>query len=206
MAPAAARLRSAQARQKDFLDKTGLKRQYGREQIGDIVTGRNPFFGINTPLIASKENRDRKYLENLLSKKVRLRRKHKDVIVKIPSRGDWAYFGEDKVHLEDLAALTCATKDEFALFSGAGRSLVIHGGTRWNIPQDAWDEIRTQQLIWVGHSHPTTTDISASIEDRETLQNFFTWQEKSAIIDMTGTVKPFSNNPQDWFNDFLGVK
>ncbi len=195
-----------QARQRDFVRQTGLKRQYSREQIGALVTGRNAISGINTPLISTAENREKRYLENVLSGKVRLNRRHKDIIRQIPSKGDWTYMSTDKVELKDLAALTAATKDEFALFTGRGKALVVHGGTHWNLPESAWKEIEANRLVWVGHSHPTTVNVRASIEDRRTLRMYFTWQEESAIIDMKGKVHYYTGSEQDWINKILGVR
>ena len=112
----------------------------------------------------------------------------------------------DKVELKDLAALTAATKDEFALFTGRGKALVVHGGTHWNLPESAWKEIEANRLVWVGHSHPTTVNVRASIEDRRTLRMYFTWQEESAIIDMKGKVHYYTGSEQDWINKILGVR
>lgn len=204
---AAAKLKYWEETQADFLDKTGLPRQYEREQLSPIITGRNRYSGIDTPVISSSENRNRKYLEKLQSNDVRLRRKQKDIVTRIPSRGDWAFFKEGTVEIFDLAALTCATKDEFALFTGNGTAIVIHGtNAMWNIPEEAWKEIKERQMIWVAHSHPTTVNNRASADDRKTLRTFFTWQNKSAIIDMTGAVYEFSGDPQEEINELLGVR
>lgn len=202
-----AKVREWKARNADFCSQTGLKRQYGREKFAPLITGRNPIHGIRTPTIATRENREQKYLDNLLSRKVGLRRAHKDIITAIPSRGDWAYIRHGSVELKDLAALTAVTKDEFALFADAERSLLVHGGAGvWQIPESAWDEISKHKLVWVGHSHPTTVNPRASTEDRITLREYFTWQEKSTIIDMKGNTREFTGLVVDEINDMLGVK
>ena len=145
-------------------------------------------------------------LENLLTGKVRLNRRHKYIIKQVPSQGDRAYIDPSKVELKDLEALTAATKDEFALFAGSGEAIIVHGGIRWNLPTSAWEEIQRKRLEWVGHSHPTTVDLRPSDEDRETLRKYFMWQEKSAIIDLTGKVKEFTGNLADAIDKLLGVK
>lgn len=203
---AAAKVREWQARQRAFIDQTCFKHDYAREQIATLVRGKNVISGIETPLISTAENRERRYLENLRSGNVHLNRRHKDIIKEIPSKGDWSYFAPNKVELKDLAALTAATKDEFALFSNGERAIIIHGATNWNIPESAWTEIERQKLVWVGHSHPPTVNVAASDQDRETLRKFFTWQEKSAIIDILGNVCEYTGSYADRINELFGMK
>ena len=58
------------------------------------------------------------------------------------------------------------------------RSTMIHGGTTWSIPEDAWEIIMNGKYEWIAHSHPTFYGkTQASKDDRNTLA-MFTWQEK----------------------------
>ncbi len=156
--------------------------------------------------IASRKSQYKEYLSNLSNGKISLRKKQKEVLSKIPKAGNWGYFRNKEIDTEDLAALTAATGDEFALFKGDNGKIVIHGSSiKWNIPKDAWDEIERGHMIWVSHSHPTMTNLTESPEDIDTLK-MFTWQKKSTIIDLNGNTIEFDTDMQRWFNKMLGVK
>lgn len=156
--------------------------------------------------IASRESQYKEYLANLFNGNVTLRKKQKEALSKVPEAGNWNYFRNKEVTIQDLAALTAATGDEFALFSGRNGKIVIHGNSmKWNIPEDAWNEINNHQMTWLAHSHPTMANLRESPEDIETLK-LFTWQAKSCIVDLNGSVKEFDTDMQRWFNEMLGVK
>jgi len=121
-------------------------------------------------------------------------------------RSTWVELRNKQVNIKDLAALTAATGDEFALFSSGNSKILIHGGIKWEIPEDVWRIISEHQYVWEGHSHPTFTGkIVASREDLDTLK-LFTWQRKSYIIDLNGEVEEFTASEQDWFNAVLGIR
>ena len=142
----------------------------------------------------------------LKDKKVTLRHEQQKLLDLIPTTNDWVELRKKQVEINDLSALTAATGDEFALFSGANSKILIHGsGSSWNIPKDAWDQIKENKFIWEAHSHPTITNLNPSADDIDTLK-LFTWQEKSCIIDLNNEKIYFSAEVQDWFNAILGVK
>ena len=156
--------------------------------------------------IASAESQYKEYLQLLKSGDVTLRKGHRELLNLVPNVGEWTELRNKQVNIQDLAALTASTGDEFALFGNGTSKILIHGGTTWNIPEDAWEIIMSEQYEWQAHSHPTFYGkTQASINDRNTLA-MFTWQEKSSIIDLTGNVIEFTASEQDWFNSILGVK
>ena len=158
------------------------------------------------PTIASKESQYKEYLKGLKDGVITLRKRQNELLQAIPNKGDWCEFRNKQVDINDLAALTAKTGDEFALFVGKNNKIVIHGGQKWSIPKDAWEIIQEEKYEWKAHSHPTySTKIMSSREDRETLK-LFTWQEFSSIIDLEGNVENFTASEQDWFNSVLGVR
>ena len=194
---------------KRFSRKAGLKVRDNRlrvEKNTSSFTKTNVYKKMQKKEIASRESQYKEYLSSLSMGDITLRKKHKEMLSKVPQTGDWNYFRNKEIGTEDLAALTAATGDEFALFSGKNGKIAIHGNSmKWSIPEDAWKEISEKQMIWVSHSHPTITNLMESPEDIETLK-LFTWQEKSSIIDLNGNVKEFDADMQRWFNEMLGVK
>lgn len=167
------RLRRQTADYRNFSDSVGLKVKNNRLRVktgSSNFTKSNVYKKIQKKEIASRESQYKEYLANLSNGNVTLRKKQKQVLDKISKPGDWSYFRNKEVSTEDLAALTAATGDEFALFSGSNGKIVIHGNSiKWSIPEDAWNEIKNNKMIWTSHSHPTMTNLRESPEDIETL-------------------------------------
>ena len=67
---------------------------------------------VKTKEIASRESQYKAYLANLASGDITLRRKQKEVLDKVSKVGDWNYFRNKEVNINDLSALTAATGDE----------------------------------------------------------------------------------------------
>lgn len=157
--------------------------------------------------IASAESQWKEYLKLLrTNSEVRLRKRQADLLEKVPKRNQWVELRKKQVGINDLAALTAYTGDEFAIFTGQNSKILIHGGTKWYIPEDAWEIIKKNQYTWDAHSHPTfLTDPNSSAEDRKTLK-LFTWQKESYIIDLNGKVVKFTDSEQDWINKLMGIK
>lgn len=204
-----AKLKKQKADYYAFSNQVGIRPKDNRLKV---VSGSSDFTKskvynrIQKKEIASRESQYKAYLANLSSGDITLRKKQKEVLKKVPKAGDWNYFRNKEVDIKDLAALTAATGDEFALFAGKNGKIVIHGNSmKWNIPEEAWNEIKNNQMIWIAHSHPTITKLRESPEDIETLK-LFTWQKKSSIIDLQGNIKEFDADMQRWFNEMLGVK
>lgn len=99
---------------------------------------------------------------------------------------------------------TAREKCEFALFVRGKKAILLRGNyNSCDIGGALAGEILDGKWIWVGHSHPTITRLSPSQADIAALKHF-TWQNKSSIIDLEGTVIEFTSDEQDWFNSLLG--
>jgi hypothetical protein len=101
----------------------------------------------------------------------------------IPKRG----FGQT-----DLAALSAATGDEFAMFTAGGRRLVVRGtadGIPIGIADGSAQELAAQGWRWSSHVHPDGV-LRSSIGDRAVLDVFR--NQRSAILDPVGGRSLFS--------------
>ena len=181
------------------VEPEGHKESNNKEHINKTESKR-----INTK-IASHKNEYREYVKSVKEKNASLSRRHKRLLERVPVPFDWIVMKASSLKLKDLAALTAATGDEYAIFKRGGKAILLRGkGGNWNIPNDLLDKLLDEEWVWEGHSHPVIGYPSSSSEDRETLR-LFTWQKKSSIINLQGDVKEFTGSEQDWFNDVLGV-
>lgn len=118
----------------------------------------------------------------------------------IAERFSWTEVPTETADIYTLAALTARTGDEFAMFARGNVKIIMHGvgtnGIPWTLPKDLARRVFDEQLRWTGHSHPTTMDLRAPQEDRDTLR-VFTWQKKSTIVDLTGNTISFTSNMFD---------
>jgi len=102
----------------------------------------------------------------------------------------------------DLAALTAATGDEFAMFTTGGRRLIIRGvpGSVPVTPEMA-EGLAGQGWRWSGHTHPgvDATVLRSSLGDRAVLGAM--GQGRSAILNSTGQYRlftPVGDSLQGW--------
>lgn len=122
----------------------------------------------------------------------KLTKQHQRLSDAVPNQHDWVELKPNTCVLEDLAALTATTGDEYALFQKGTRQIIVHGsGSSWEITGELYEKIMDEKWEWVGHSHPTIYDLRESEADRKTLAQF-TWQEESSIIDLQGNVVHFN--------------
>lgn len=157
-------------------------------------------------LIASHLNEYREYLQSIVDKSDTLKTRHKRMLEMTSEPLSWAQFKSKSVHIRDIAALTAATGDEYAIFQRGGKKILLRGkGSIWRIPQELQKKILDEQWSWDSHSHPIMGVPYSSSEDRRTLR-LFTWQTKSTIINLRGETLEFTGDEQDWFNTVLGVK
>lgn len=160
----------------------------------------------NGIVIASKDSQYKEYLLNLSEGNVTLRKNHKRLFEKVKNRGDWVELRKKQLKITDLAALTAYTGDEFAIFTGNNKKILVHGSKKWIISGELWHTIRDNKYIWEAHSHPTFMGkIIPSEEDIQAL-SLFTWQRKSSIVDLNGRVIEFTASRQDFINELLGIK
>jgi hypothetical protein len=135
------------------------------------------------------------YVQKISKTTGHLRSSDEAILQKLQKTGDWITIQSTEADLYTLGALTSRTGVEFASFSKQGTKIIVRGNTvQTFVPTDAARMIFGNQMCWDGHSHPTTGNLDASDNDRQTLKESFTWQKKSYIIDMEGTTLRFTAN------------
>ena len=105
----------------------------------------------------------------------------------MPESGSEIRRPKKDVRLSDLAALTAATGDEFALFTRKGERLIVRGGPlNTPIDENKAKEMATQGWKWSGHTHPGTDGfcLFASDGDKLILRAFS--QNQSCILNSMG--------------------
>jgi hypothetical protein len=107
----------------------------------------------------------------------------------LPNNLDRIKLHKSHISVTDLAALTAATGDEFALFTRGSQRLIIHGNkTGVDLKIKQLEILKEQGYRWSAHTHPSTTTsrniLDASGGDRLVLQHFE--QERSLILDSFG--------------------
>ena len=129
-----------------------------------------------------------------------LNEKRKLMLQRVPDPGDWAAFRLNHICNKDLAYLSAATHNEFALIRGKDLDILFHGTLgECAIPEDIIAALKTGKYTLVCHSHPDYEMIIPSAEDRYFLKCI--GQKESTIISyITGEEQRFSI---DFYKDFL---
>lgn len=113
---------------------------------------------------------------------------------RVPNSGDWVALDRERVTVKDIAYLSAATRDEFALLRGKSRDILFHGeAMHCYFTDELIDLLKSKKLRLVVHSHPDYNDIEVSNDDRM----FLTYidQKKSMIVSyITGETIEFSTN------------
>ena len=203
------KLKNHEAKYKAFSKETGLATQTARLQtkgFGKSVSQKAVHSAKRTIAVQTQNAQYKEYLSNVKNGVVELKEHQQTLLDKLPSAGSFIRVKKKDVSLDDLAALSAKAKCEFALFNKGKNSIVLRGNYRsCNIGKTLSEEVIDNKWEWVGHSHPTITQLTPSNADVSALK-IFTWQKKSSIIDLKGRVITFTANEQDWFNSILGVK
>jgi Domain of unknown function (DUF4157) len=109
-----------------------------------------------------------------------LSRIQQQVLEQLPSKGSQTVIPKGAFKLKDLAALTASTGDEFAMFTLAGRRLIMRG-TKDGVPinQEMAAALAKKGWRWSAHTHPDGT-LMSSPGDRLILKEF--GDQKSAVL------------------------
>lgn len=187
---AAVKLRTARERQADFLRKTGLTRQYDREQNGVAnpnkrgimkPRGGNVFIeSINKPI--EQRNTGKGKPSAIMHFDVDLNNRQQSILDTLPEYNSRVIISKNDVNMTDLAALTAKTGDEFALFTKEGNRLVVRGNqTMVEISQEEAHTMGCEGYVWSGHTHPGTgmNVLQPSDGDYAILNQF---NQKSSVI------------------------
>jgi len=116
-----------------------------------------------------------------------LDRRQQDLLDKLPGYGSQAIVNKRDVSMLDLASLTAATGDEFAMFTRKRERLIVRGNAK-RVPIDDKAAIRlhNEGYRWSGHTHPGYNDSSLVISDGDrTILKCFK-QDKSVVYNSAG--------------------
>lgn len=203
------KLKSHEAKYKDFSYKTGLPPQKQRLQMYGFnrsISQKAVHANKSSILLRTENLQYKEYLSKLKDGKVELKEKQKLLLGGLEKAGDFVQLKKKDVSLDDLAALSAHQKCEFAIFTKGKNRILLRGNyNSCNISETLSKIVLDKKWEWTGHSHPTITRISASQADRNALKHF-TWQKESSIIDLKGNTITFTSDEQEWFNELLGVK
>ncbi|MEQ1569033.1 MAG: hypothetical protein ABMA64_25575, partial [Myxococcota bacterium] len=105
--------------------------------------------------------------------------------------GSQTITGKSAFGLKDMAALTAATGDEFAMLTTGGRRLIVRGGPEGvPITPDMMSDLAAQGWRWSGHTHPGGAGVlRSSMGDRAVLDA--SGQTRSVILNSEGDFRLF---------------
>ena len=148
----------------------------------------------NTKEKLSSTASTRKSLEAIRNGDAGLSEKRRKILERVPNSNDWAAFGKDTVTIKDIAYLSAATKQEFALLGGKSKDIVFHGEERHcYFDEELIGLLKTGKLRLIAHTHPDYGSVIPSADDREFLKSIN--QKASTIISyITGEEVSFSAN------------
>lgn len=120
----------------------------------------------------------------------------------MPKTGNTYRVVKNSISIRDLAYLSAATMNEFAVFRGEKEDILIRGNSRaCEILSDLCNEIIKKKYEWIAHSHVDRGALAVSIADRERLKRL--GQKKSIIVGIDGIQAEFY---QSVLNIEFGVK
>ena len=119
------------------------------------------------------------------------------LLAKVPNSNDYASFEIDFISMKDLAYLTAATGDEFALLEGKHDMILFHGtALNCNFPLIIYEGFMSGKYQLYGHSHPGEDIPVAPMHDIRFLAEI--GQAKSRLISArTGIEITFGSNQFD---------
>ncbi|MBC7783105.1 MAG: hypothetical protein H7144_04630 [Burkholderiales bacterium] len=136
----------------------------------------------------------RSSLEAIAYEGATLSAKQSKILNLLTESGSRGIFPKNAVGLNDLAALTAKTGDEFAMFTTGGRRLIVRGsGDMIPINVAEAQVLASQGWRWSAHTHPTVMTgnaLSASAGDMAVLQTFN--QSQSIILNALGQTRRFT--------------
>lgn len=150
--------------------------------------------GLSSPL-ASEES-TRISLQYIREQRDGLNRHRQSLLNRVPEREKWAVFSLNSIEDKDLAYLSAATGDEFALLRGKNEDILYRGtAAHCHIEKDELliSLLQEHKICLECHSHPDYEIIVPSQDDRDFIASF--GQKSSRIISSyTGKVITFNAN------------
>lgn len=135
----------------------------------------------------------RKSLESIRAGKAGLDKRRSNILERLPEQNTYARLEHGSISNRDLAYLSAATHDEFALFRSKAEDVLFRGDqSTCNITGAIAEEMLSGKFEWIAHTHTDLGPLVASREDKETLKRLN--QKRSYIIGVDGSEKPFTQN------------
>lgn len=151
----------------------------------------------NDILKLSSSESTRISLEAIRMGEAGLNKHRQGLLNRVQNCGDWVAMPRESISVKDIAYLSAATQDEFALLRGKSKDILFHG-----VPEHCYfseeliDLLKCKKLRLVVHSHPDYNIIDPSFDDREFLK--YIGQKESLIVSyITGDVKRFTQSVFD---------
>lgn len=126
-----------------------------------------------------------------------LNQHRQSLLNRVPNQNDWAALQRDSVTIKDIAYLSAATHDEFALLRGRTNDILFHGEkAHCHFNDELIGLLKAKKVRLVVHSHPDYNNIEASEDDRAFLK--YIGQKESLIVSyITGEQSGFTVNMFD---------
>ena len=144
--------------------------------------------------LASSRSR-RISLQSVREKKGGLDARRNKMLERVPNPGDWGIMDHKSLRIMDLAYLTAATGDEFAILRGKHEDVLFHGTSlNCTFTDELAFGIRSHKYELIGHSHNGEDEPKPSPDDRAFLME--TGQERSMVISArTGRITDYTADP-----------
>lgn len=135
-------------------------------------------------------------LADIAAGKAGLDKRRQNILGRLGESGSSHRFEKGSISNRDLAYLSAATGNEFALFRSKNEDILVRGNARTcDVSGELGEEILEKMYEWVAHSHVDGGNLAASVEDRDTLRKLK--QKKSIIIGIDGQEVEFHVSPFD---------
>lgn len=170
------------------------------QQTKEAILNNSNTKGLSSPL-ASEES-TRTSLQYIREQRDGLNKHRQSLLNRVPEQEKWAVFSLNSIEDRDLAYLSAATGDEFALLRGKKQDILYHGtSAHCHIEKDdlLMSLLEEHKIRLECHSHPDCGKIIPSQDDRDFIASF--GQKTSRIVSSyTGKIITFHSNR---FDDFV---
>lgn len=183
------KLRQSQQKYADFSKKAGMEPQANRLRVYDSIKAAKQA-SINSPIQKRQEGIGQ--AGSIVFNGAPLTKRQKKIDSIVTERGKFYSFKKKEVSMTDLAALTAANNNEYAMFTYKGERLIIRGSEVQivNFTESTARTLASQGYRWSGHTHPGQTyDTRQSSGGDVAILEIFNkanGQKKSMIINSVG--------------------
>lgn len=135
---------------------------------------------LNNNILLSSTKSYRIALESVRQNIAGLNKHRQSLLSRVPHTNDWAKFKVNSITTKDLAFLSAASSDEFALLRGKHEDILFHG-SRYHCEMDdvLIDLLIQNKISLIAHTHVDCGILMPSKDDRIFLQ---TINQKDSIL------------------------